>query len=156
MKKLFLLIPVVLLIGLAATAIEIRQNPAVANASGVELHFVEHAIAIKQITIGTSTDLRGNYIVFDDPVFDAADKNQVGSVSGFCLNTSNTLQECHFTLILPKGQITGEGPFTSGSPTATYAITGGTGIYDEARGQVAQKTVNTPAGTEFDLTLDVD
>jgi hypothetical protein len=155
MKKFFLLVPIVLLIAMAVTAFGFMKN-GVVSASGAELHFVEHTTAIKQITVGTATDLRGNYIVFDDPVFDAADKHQVGNVNGTCVNTSNTMEECHFTFILPKGQITVEGPFTSASPTATFAITGGTGIYDEARGQVAQKTVNTPAGTEIDFAFDVD
>ncbi|MBV9691058.1 MAG: hypothetical protein JO202_15275 [Ktedonobacteraceae bacterium] len=156
MKKFFLLVPIVLLIAVAVTAFDFMKSGANASASDVELHFIEHGTAIKQITVGTATDPRGNYIVFYDPVFDAADKNQVGNISGTCLNTSNTVQECHFTLILPKGQITAEGPFTSGNPVATLAITGGTGIYDEIKGEVVQKTITTPAGLEFDLTFNVD
>ncbi|MBV8823181.1 MAG: dirigent protein [Ktedonobacteraceae bacterium] len=154
MKKFFLLVPIVLLLGLAATAIEIRPNTPTASASGVELHFIEHGTAVKEIIVGTTTDVRGNYFVFYDPLFDAADKNQVGNVNGTCLNTSNTVQECHFTLILPKGQITVEGPSTGNA--ATFAITGGTGIYDQATGQVVQKTITTPTGLEFDLSVDVD
>jgi hypothetical protein len=156
MKKFFLLVPIVLLIAVAVTGFGFMKTDSKASASDAKLHVIEHAVANKQITVGTATDFRGNYVVFYNPAFDAADKNQVGNVSGTCLNTSNTVEECHFTLILPKGQITVEGPFISGNTTATFAITGGTGIYDEIKGEVVQTTVKTATGTEFDLVFDVD
>ena len=158
MKKFFLLVPIVLLIAVAVTAFGFMKN-GVVSASGAELHFVEHTTAIKQITVGTATDLRGNYIVFDDPVFDAADKHQVGNVNGTCVNTSNTMEECRFTIILQKGQITLEGPeidTTSGSYVDdTFSVTGGTGIYNGAEGQLVQKTLKTAAGLEFKFSLQI-
>ncbi|MBV8695835.1 MAG: hypothetical protein JO183_10170 [Ktedonobacteraceae bacterium] len=157
MKKLFLFVPIVLLTALALTALIFVQNPGqVARASGEQIFF-EHGTAIKQITVGTAKDLRGNYFVFYDPLFDAADQHQVGNVNGTCVNTSNIMEECHFTIILQKGQITLEGPetdTTSGSYVDdTFAVTGGTGLYNGAEGQLVQKTINTTTGLEFKFSL---
>ena len=59
--------------------------------------------------------------------------------------------ECFWTLALEKGQLTVEGPFYDTSDS-TLAITGGTGKYAEARGQMRLHSRN-PAGTEYDFTF---
>ncbi|MBV9690893.1 MAG: hypothetical protein JO202_14440 [Ktedonobacteraceae bacterium] len=159
MKKLFLFVPVILLTVLVLAALMFMQSQGQVARASTELVFFEHATAIKQITVGTATDLRGNYVVFYDPLFDAANQHQVGNVNGTCVNTSNTMEECRFTIILQKGQITLEGPeidTTSGSYVDdTFSVTGGTGIYNGAEGQLVQKTLKTAAGLEFKFSLQI-
>jgi hypothetical protein len=46
-----------------------------------------------------------------------------------------------WTTILPDGSITAEGPFSDTAPSDTYAVTGGTGLYENVRGSLVE-TVN--------------
>ena len=55
--------------------------------------------------------------------------------------------------LLPKGQITVEGPFYDTSDSV-LAITGGTGAYRNVRGEMDLK-YNNPAGTKFDFVFHV-
>ena len=57
--------------------------------------------------------------------------------------------ECFWTVFLPAGQITVEGPFFDKSDSV-LAITGGTGGYDEVRGEMTLHARNA-AGTAFDF-----
>ena len=54
--------------------------------------------------------------------------------------------ECNWTTLLPRGQITVEGPFYD-TRDSVLAITGGTGAYANARGQMELKS--RANGTEF-------
>jgi hypothetical protein len=85
----------------------------------------------------------GDLLVFSDDVY--WNGNKVGFLDGTCTFTRVTATagrfHCTATLTLPKGQITIQGairiPF-EGTFTGPFylAITGGTGAYDEAQGQV--------------------
>ncbi|MGE7437361.1 allene oxide cyclase barrel-like domain-containing protein [Kitasatospora sp. NPDC001175] len=81
--------------------------------------------------------------------------NRVGSDGFVCTVTSLSPdeRECEITLHLPKGDIAIQGlaPVIQSFPTDfTLAITGGTGVYKNARGFVTGTNVNA---TETDLTL---
>jgi hypothetical protein len=91
----------------------------------------------------------GDLAVFSDDVY--WNGNKVGFLDGTCTFTRVRATagrfNCTATLTLPKGQITVQGairiPFQEDFPGPFYvAITGGTGAYDEARGQVRVRTIS--------------
>ena len=91
----------------------------------------------------------GDHLVFSDDVY--WNGNKVGFLDGTCTFTRVKATagrfHCTATLTLPKGQITIQGairiPFGENFLGPFYlAITGGTGAYDEARGQVRVRTVS--------------
>ena len=62
--------------------------------------------------------------------------------------------ECQWSISLPGGQITVEGPFYDGRDSV-LAITGGTGKYRNASGQMKLHARNDKE-TEYDFTYEVD
>jgi len=54
-------------------------------------------------------------------------------------------------VFLPAGQITVEGPFYDNGTDSMFAITGGTGAYQEACGQMRLHAIGHPLGSEYDL-----
>jgi hypothetical protein len=61
--------------------------------------------------------------------------------------------ECIWTLSLGDGQITVEGPFLDASDS-TLAITGGTGLYAHATGEMLLHSRNAQ-GSEYDFTYTI-
>jgi allene oxide cyclase len=114
---------------------------------------VEHATT-DAVTNGTKADHAGNILTFANRVFNAADTQKVGHDQGSCTRiVVGKSWECMWTTFLPKGQITVEGPFYD-TRNSVLAITGGTGAYRRARGQMRLKYHN-PAGTKFDFVFHV-
>jgi allene oxide cyclase len=73
-------------------------------------------------------------LTFANPVFDSANKTQVGSDQGYCVRViAGKSWECFWTLRLEDGQITVEGPFYD-TGDSVMAVTGGTGKYAGAKG----------------------
>ena len=98
-------------------------------------------------TSGTSSRLRTR-------CYNRADTKQVGTSQGSCVRiVVGESWECSWTTFLPKGQITVQGPF-SDTGDSVLAITGGTGKYRNARGEMELKFHN-PAGTKFDFIFHV-
>ena len=115
------------------------------------IHVVEHAITDTVVDIGPKGDSRGDILAFANPVFDEADKKQVGSDNGHCIRTiPGKAYECFWTVFLPAGQITVEGPFFDNADSL-LAITGGTGVYQDVRGQMKLHARGNPVGSEYDF-----
>jgi len=137
-----------------------------ANASpnnDITIHVVEHAITdtVGDADNGTpSPDALGNILAFHNPVYDAANKTQVGMDNGQCTRTiadpHNGVWECFWTVILADGQITVEGPYNDNGTDTILAITGGTGRYSEAHGQMRLHARGKPLGSEYDFIYDVE
>jgi len=95
---------------------------------------IEHATTDVTTDTGAAGDSAGDVLTFANDVFDAADANKVGTDSGYCIRTvAGSTYECNWTVFLPGGQITVEGPFYD-AKDSTIAITGGTGRYRHVRG----------------------
>jgi hypothetical protein len=85
----------------------------------------------------------GDLNPFADPIYDAANKKQVGSESGSCIRTVvGRLWECNWTVYLKGGQISVEGPSYDKSNDSVLAVIGGTGIYRNARGELKVHVLN--------------
>jgi allene oxide cyclase len=113
---------------------------------------VEHAITDTEIPTGGGKDVKGNILTFVNPVFNAADTKQVGHDEGFCtrLDPKQGIWECLWTTFLKGGQITVQGPFYD-TKNSALSITGGTGAYRNARGQMKLKSLD--GGKKYDFTF---
>jgi hypothetical protein len=123
------------------------------TSSTTTIRVVEHADT-DVVSNGTKADTLGNVLTFANPVYDAADAKRVGSDNGFCIRSvKGKTWECVWTTLLPKGQITVEGPFSDTGNTK-LAITGGTGAYATARGFM-ELNFHNKQGTKFDFVFHV-
>jgi len=121
--------------------------------AGKAITVVEHATT-DAVTNGTPGDSAGNILTFANDVFNASDTQKVGTDQGSCVRVVvGESFECNWTTILPKGQITVEGPFYD-DRGSVLAITGGTGKYRNARGEM-ELSFHNPAGTKFDFVFHV-
>src|SRR5262245_18165690 len=115
-----------------------------ATAAPQELILTEHATTDAVTDTGPSGDSAGDILTFANEVFDAADSDRVGSDQGMCVRTvPGNAWECFWTLSLPSGQITVEGPFYDAGDSV-LAVTGGTGAFATAQGDM----LLSPIGTE--------
>lgn len=138
--------------GLVATAVG-GAAPAWAKAART-VHVVEHAITDIEIPTGGGKDVKGNILTFNNPVFNAANRRRVGHDEGFCTRISPQLgiYECLWTTFLAGGQITVQGPFYD-TRNSVLSITGGTGAYRDARGQMALRSRN--GGKAYDFIFQI-
>ena len=96
-------------------------------AAGEVLPLVERATTDAVTDTGATGDSAGDILTFANEVFDKANAVKVGTDQGFCVRTvAGTAWECWWTLSLPAGQITVQGPFLD-KGDSVLAITGGTG-----------------------------
>jgi len=125
-------------------------------AAGERLHVIERAVneTTTHVTPGAKGDTVGDLLTFANPVFDAANKVQVGTDHGWCVRVVvGKSWECFWTLLLKEGRITLEGPFYD-SGDSVFVITGGTGKYAGAKGQMTlHDRGTTPTSYEFTYEL---
>lgn len=123
-----------------------------ARAAGTTVHVIEHAITDTEIPTGGGKDVKGNILTFNNPIFNAANSKQVGHDEGFCtrLAPKQGIYECLWTTFLAGGQITVQGPFYD-TRNSVLSITGGTGAYRNARGQM--KLVSRNGGKAYDFVF---
>jgi len=108
------------------------------HGKGRTIAVIEHATTDTTTDTGAAGDTVGDILTFANEVFDAADATKVGTDNGYCLRTvtgTAAAYECNFTTTLDGGQITVEGPFFD-AKDSTLAITGGTGRFRGARGEM--------------------
>jgi allene oxide cyclase len=121
-------------------------------AESQEIKLVEHATTDAVTDTGAPGDSAGDILTFSNEVYDADDKNKVGSDQGICFRTvPGKAWECFWTLALDKGQLTVEGPFLD-KGDSVLAITGGTGEYAGAQGEMALSDVSGGKGEKYSFT----
>jgi allene oxide cyclase len=151
--------PYAVLTGAAITTaglLAITGGTAVAqNGAGSTVHVIEHALTDTVVhSGGPGPDNTGDTLTFHNKVFDTRDKKQVGHDQGFCVRISppEGTYECMWTTFLAHGQLTVEGPFYD-KKNSVLAITGGTGAYRSARGEMNLNSRN--GGKEFDFIFHI-
>ncbi|HKE96671.1 MAG TPA: dirigent protein [Povalibacter sp.] len=123
--------------------------------AGTTIAVVEHADTDAVTDTGTKGDTAGDILTFANPVFDAANKKQIGTDQGYCVRTAvGKAWECFWTLSLADGQITVEGPFLD-QGDSVLAITGGTGKYAGARGQM-KLHARDEKGSAYDFVYELE
>jgi allene oxide cyclase len=111
---------------------------------------VERATSDTVIDTGPKGDSVGDLLTFANEIYDETDKTVVGRDNGWCIRTEvGKSWECHWTLILDKGQITVSGPYYDAADS-TLSITGGTGDYATAQGQM-KLHARDAKGSEYDF-----
>lgn len=141
-----------ILAALAVTLFVVGQGMFAAHADDDDaLHVIEHATTDTIVDLGPAGPSRGDLIVFNNALFNAKNQRQVGSDSGSCVLTNpGKLYECSWTNFLPGGQIVVQGPYYTSGADSLLAITGGTGKYKDAQGQMKLHQLNVP-GTQYDF-----
>jgi hypothetical protein len=125
-----------------------KQVPA--HAGGTTVHVIEHAITDTENPGVGGKDVKGNILTFNNPVYNVANKKQVGHDEGFCtrVQPAQGIWECLWTTFLKGGQITVQGPYYD-THNSVLSITGGTGVYRDSRGQMTLLSRN--GGKEYDF-----
>jgi hypothetical protein len=137
-------------LGFACVAVAASFGSA-ALAADMELALVERATTDAVVDVGAEGDSAGDLLTFANEVYDKDNAAKVGTDSGWCIRTAAGVSwECFWTLMLADGQITVAGPFLDAGDS-TLAITGGTGAYAGARGELKLHARN-PEGSEYDFT----
>jgi hypothetical protein len=144
MPKLSQGVPCVRLLAMVAiAAVGSAMAIAPAAAEPQELKVIEHATTDAVTDTVAEGDSAGDIITFANEVFEADDKAKIGTNQGICFRTvPGKAWECFWTLSLDKGQITVEGPFYD-TGDSVLAITGGTGKYAAAQGEMALSPIGT-------------
>jgi hypothetical protein len=114
------------------------------------LDVVERAVSDTTTDTGATGDSVGDLLTFANPVYDARNARQVGTDNGSCIRTvAGAAYECSWTLTVRGGSLVVQGPFYD-TRDSVLAITGGTGRFSTARGQMTLHARNA-AGTEYDF-----
>jgi hypothetical protein len=108
------------------------------------------------IDLGAPGFSLGDEVVFSGNLF--RNGEQVGRVGVVCtfVSTANAARveaQCPTTSILPGGQITTQGTIVNRSLNFTLPITGGSGRYQGAGGQVVARDISTPTQPQVELTF---
>jgi hypothetical protein len=122
--------------------------------AGEKIQLIEHADTDATLDLGAKGDSVGDLLTFANPVYDAANRTQVGSDQGYCVRViAGKSWECFWTLRLKDGQITIEGPFYDAGDSV-MAVTGGTGKYAGAKGSMKLHSRDAK-GSSYDLTYEL-
>lgn len=138
----------------AAALLLAASAPAGPAVAAEKLNLVEHATTDAVADVGAKGDSAGDLLTFANEIYDEADKTKVGSDNGFCIRTVPAKAwECYFAVTLAKGQLTVGGPFYDGADS-TLAVTGGTGEYRAARGDMLLHS-RDKEGSAYDFRFDL-
>jgi hypothetical protein len=108
------------------------------------------------IDLGAAGFSLGDEVVFSGNLL--RNGQQVGRVGVVCTfvsvaNAARVEAQCPTTSILPGGQITTQGTIVNRSLNFTLPITGGSGRFQGAGGQVVARDVSTPTQPQVELTF---
>ena len=156
--RLWSLVLAVAILGLVigASVVSLRPTSTSASAPPVKtthLHFLVKFIGQDTfLDLGASGPSQGDEMILHDLVFTPDGRTKVGYDGGSCVffNVAKPEENCTLTFSLPDGTITTQF-LNSPPPAKTLAVTGGTGSYQNVRGQ--GKLVESGHG---DATLSFD
>jgi len=151
-----------LVVGAAIPALGSSSQGAASTASGhSDNHQTIRVTAVftefdPNIDVGAAGFSLGDEVVFSGNLF--RNGEQVGRVGVVCTfvstaNADRVEAQCPTTSILPGGQITTQGTIVNRSLNFTLPITGGSGRYQGAGGQVVSRDISTPTQPQVELTF---
>lgn len=155
MRRLVPFLPLVAAIALLLSgALESLRFDASPAAAKEEIVVIEHATTDAVVDLGEKGDSVGDTLVFSNDVYDSNDADVVGSDQGSCVRTKpGKAWECTWTTTLSDGSITVQGPFYDDGSDSSLAITGGTGDYSGATGEMRLRTRDNE---EYEFTFDLN
>ncbi len=130
----------------AATAPRIRAS--------VRIKVIEHANTDTVVDTGGAGDTTGDLLTFANPIYNASDTTRVGRDQGDCvrIDPAKGTWECRWVTFVPGGSIVVEGPFYD-THDGVLAVTGGTGLYRNARGTMGLES--RAGGTKYNFIFDL-
>ena len=154
-----------LVVGAVSPALGASSHGATSTASGhADQQQTIRVVAVftefdPNIDVGAAGFSLGDEVVFAGNLLQ--DGKQVGRVGVVCTfvstaNADRVEAQCPATATLPGGQITIQGVIVNRSLNWTLPITGGSGRYDRARGQVVSRDVSTPTQPQIELTFHLE
>ena len=111
------------------------------------------------IDVGAPGFSLGDEVVFSGDLLRNGERvGRIGVVCTFVStqNADRVEAQCPTTSILPDGQITTQGTIVNRSLNFTLPITGGSGRYQGADGQVVSRDVSTPTPPQVELTFQLE
>ena len=140
---------IVLVVGLVAQARSAHRSTRT-----TVVHVIEHATTDKVIDTGKPGDSTGDLLTWHNKVYDDTDSAVVGKDQGECvrINPKTGSWECTWITWVSGGSLTVEGAFYD-TKDSTFAITGGTGLYKDATGEM--QLVSKNGGAEYDFIFNV-
>jgi hypothetical protein len=151
MKRL-LLVALVAISLLAITFFFVEQSRTIRASSKTSLVVYEHDTTTK--LFGDKKILNGSYETFTNPVYSTGDNVRIGSADGICTYVSKSVSQCEWTMVLPGGKLVLSGADTTKN-TTTYAVVGGTGIYNAAMGEATLDYFHAKKGNEYKYTFNL-
>jgi allene oxide cyclase len=137
-------------LGAAATLTVVVLNAGAGGSTRLTtVSVIEHATtdAVSNHGAAGQADNVGDILTFSNEVFNAGNTSHAGHDQGMCIRTIvGVAWECMWTTFLAGGQITVEGPFYD-ARNSRLAVTGGTGVYSNARGWMQLNS--RKGGTEY-------
>lgn len=142
-------------VSIAATAGLALADAASAGARATSTFtVVERALTDTTTDTGRPGDSVGDVLTFANPIFGRRNLHRIGHDNGYCVRTvRGKAYECQWTTRLRGGSLAVAGPFYD-ARDSTLAITGGTGRFAGARGQMHLHARNA-AGSAYDFTFSV-
>jgi hypothetical protein len=111
------------------------------------------------IDVGAPGLSLGDVVVFSGNLL--RNGEQAGRIGVICTfvstaNANRVEAMCPTTSILPGGQITTQGTIVNRSLNFTLPVTGGSGRYQGAGGQVVSRDISTPTQPQVELTFQLE
>ncbi len=157
--KLWALVLAVAVLGFVLGGAVVSLRPASTSAAATSVATTHLKFLVKFIGQDTFLDLgapgpsQGDEFILHDLVFTPDGRTQVGHDGGSCVifDVAKSEENCTVTYSLPGGEITVQF-LNSPPPAKPFAVTGGTGIYRNVRGQGELVELgNETATLSFDL-----
>ena len=155
MRKAILPVALVVAVGVGFAVVNATAKDKPKGAQhGATIHVIEHATTDSVIDTGLPGDTTGDLLTFHNAVFNATNAKRVGRDQGDCIRIapSRGSWECRWVTRVSGGSITVEGAFFD-TRNSVLAVTGGTGIYRNARGTMDLQARN--GGAEFDFIFNL-
>lgn len=96
------------------------------------------------VDIGAAGVSAGDQYIFSDTLSGDAAGEDGGSCEIVGVEGGKITTNCVLSLRLPRGALTAQSLWVHGTSTLTMAITGGTGAYRNARGELVATDIGTP------------
>jgi hypothetical protein len=121
----------------------------------MRVHVIEHAKTDAVVDLGAPGDSSGDLLTFHNVLYNSSNTKVAGHDQGECVRIAPVqgTWECRWTAwISGMGSITVEGRFSDNHST-TLAVTGGTGLFKNARGTMNLRFRSDPAEFGFIYNL---
>jgi hypothetical protein len=148
-----------LVVGAVSPALGSSSQGAASTSSGQTIRVLAVFTEFAEIDVGAPGFSLGDEVVFSGNLL--RNGEQVGRYGVVCtfVSTANAARveaQCPTTAILPGGQITTQATIVNRSLNVTLPITGGSGKFQGAGGQLVQRDVSTPTQPQVELTFHLE